>query len=142
MVQLIQIAAGRDAKPETLPTTVITDAEGEAMARAVVQLFDRWGLTDQQACQLLGELPRRTYTRWKSGEIGRVGRDLKTRLSNLMGIHKALRTIFKEPDRAYGWVNRANAAFGGRSALDVMMQGELTDIVGVRRYLDAERGAW
>ncbi len=141
MVQLTEIAADPRRELANPADTRITDAEGEAMARAVVNLFERWGLTENQACQLLGELPRRTYVRWKGGEIGRVGRDLKTRLSNLMGIHKALRIIFKEPERGYGWVKRANAAFGGRSALDVMMQGELTDIIRVRRYLDAERGA-
>ena len=30
-------------------------------------------------------------------------------------------------------------SFGGSSALDVMLGGELTDIMRVRRYLDAER---
>lgn len=142
MVQLIEIAAGRAQEHDGPSDTVITDAQAQAMARAVVNLFERWGLTEAQACQLLGELPRRTYTRWKAGEIGRIGRDLKTRLSNLMGIHKALRIIFKEPERGYAWVRRPNQAFQGRSALEVMMQGELTDLVRVRRYLDAERGGW
>jgi uncharacterized protein (DUF2384 family) len=139
MVQLVEIAGPVEDRREPANAS-ITDEEAETMARAVVRLFDRWGLNEAQACQLLGELPRRTYTRWKAGEIGRVGRDLKTRLSNLMGIHKALRIIFKEPERGYGWIKRPNEAFGGRSALDVMMQGELTDIVRVRRFLDATRG--
>ena len=33
-------------------------------------------------------------------------------------------------------------AFAGSSALEVMLGGELTDIMRVRRYLDAERGGW
>jgi hypothetical protein len=139
MVQLTEIAAGPRAHPTH---TVITEAEATAMARAVVNLFDRWDLTEAQACELLGELPRRTYTRWKAGEIGRIGRDLKTRLSNLIGIHKALRIVFKEPERGYAWIRRPNTAFQGLSALEVMMQGELLDLVRVRRYLDAERGGW
>ncbi|MDZ5696038.1 MbcA/ParS/Xre antitoxin family protein [Chelativorans sp. M5D2P16] len=119
----------------------ITDAEAAAMFRAVVNLFGRWGLTDEQAGVLL-DLPARTYRRWKAGEIGRIDRDGKARLSNLMGIHKALRIIFREPQRAYDWVGKPNAAFGGRSALEVMLEGELTDLMRVRRYLDAERGGW
>jgi hypothetical protein len=59
-----------------------------------------------------------------------------------MGIHKALRIIFREPQRGYGWVRMPNATFDGRSALDVMLGGELTDLMRVRRYLDAERGGW
>jgi uncharacterized protein (DUF2384 family) len=140
MVQLVQIS---DRTAGVTPASpAITDAEGLAMARAAVRLFGLWELTDAEACVLLGELSPRTYARWKAGDVGRISRDLKARLSNLMGIHKALRIIFTEPARAYGWVKRPNQAFGGRSALEVMLQGDLLDLVRVRRYLDAERGGW
>lgn len=43
--------------------------------------------------------------------------------------------------RLYGWIKRANAAFGGASALDIIRNGQLMDLYRVRRYLDAERGA-
>ena len=82
----------------------ITDAEGAAMARAVVNLFRLWGLTEADACILLGGLSRRTYARWKEGEIGRLSIDQKTRLSVLMGIHKALKLLFTEPARVQDWV--------------------------------------
>jgi hypothetical protein len=119
----------------------ITDAEAAAMFRAVRNLFGLWGVTDEQAAVLL-DLPLRSYRRWKAGEIGRIDRDGKARLSNLIGIHKALRIIFREPQRGYAWMGQANVAFGGKSALQVMAGGELTDLMRIRRYLDAERGAW
>ena len=109
------------------------------MFRAARSLFQLWGLSDEQAATLL-DLPVRTYRRWKAEGAGRIGRDGRARLSNLMGIHKALRLIFNEKERAYGWIRKANDAFGGRSALEVMLGGELTDLMRVRRYLDAERG--
>ncbi|MDB5541875.1 MAG: hypothetical protein JWQ89_3602 [Devosia sp.] len=116
----------------------ITDEEAGAMFRAVLNLFRLWGLSDGEAATLL-DLPTRTYARWKAGDVGRLGRDGKARLSNIMGIHKALRLIFREPERGYRWVKTPNTAFGGRSALEVMLEGELTDLMRVRRYLDAER---
>ena len=119
----------------------ITDAESHAMFRAVVNLFEKWGLTDDQAATLL-DLPVRSYRRWKVGEIGRIDRDQKARLSNLMGIHKALRNIFREAQRGYDWIRSENAAFADKSALAVLLGGELTDLMRVRRYLDAERGGW
>ena len=119
----------------------ITDAEGGAMLRAVINLFAKWQITDEDAAILL-DLPVRTYRRWKAGQPGRLNRDLKARLSNLLGIHKALRIIFVDPNRTYGWIKAANTAFDDRSALDVMLGGELTDLMRVRRYVDAERGAW
>ena len=119
----------------------ITDEEAAAMFSAVLKLFRLWGVTDDQAATLL-DLSRRTFARWKAGDLGRIGRDGKARLSNLMGIHKALRIIFRDPARGYAWINAPNDAFAGRSALDVMLGGEITDLMRVRRYLDAERGGW
>ena len=119
----------------------ISDAEGAAMFRAAVNLFRLWGITDEQAATLLDLTPR-SYARWKAGEPGRLGRDGRARLSNLMGIHKALRILFVDPARGYTWVKAANEAFAGRSALAVMLGGELTDLMRVRRYLDAMRGTW
>ncbi len=119
----------------------ITQGEAAAMFRAVLNLFGRWELTDDQAATLL-DMPVRSYRRWKAQGPGRISRDGCARLSNLLGIHKALRLIFSEAARGYAWIKAANEAFGGMSALEVMLGGELTDIMRVRRYLDAERGGW
>lgn len=137
MPQLVPIDT---TAPDFTPAP-ITDAEAAAMFRACLNLFRLWEVSDLQAAILL-DLPIRSYARWKAGTVGRIDRDQRARLSNLMGIHKALRIIFREPARAYAWIKAPNAAFGGRSALDVMLGGELTDLMRVRRWLDAERGAW
>lgn len=127
--------------PDAFSPAAITEAEAAAMFRAAVNLFRLWGLTDEEAAVLLDQ-PVRSYRRWKAGEVGRIDRDARARLSNLMGIHKALRLIFREPQRGYAWVKTGNEAFAGKSALKVMLGGELTDLMRVRRYLDAERGLW
>ena len=126
--------------PDFVPDQ-ITDVEGSAMLRAVLNLLRKWNVTDEESAVLL-DLPVRTYRRWKAGQPGRLDRDMKARLSNLLGIHKALRIIFSEPDRTYNWIKAQNTAFGDRSALDIMLGGELTDLMRVRRFVDAERGAW
>ena len=118
----------------------ITDEEGAALARATVNLFRLWGITDAEACTLLGGISKRTYARWKDGEIGCLSIDQKNRLSVLMGIHKALRVLFTEKSRVHEWVKKPNRAFGGRSALDVMLGGFLMDLFRVRHCLDAARG--
>ncbi|MGH8140821.1 MAG: MbcA/ParS/Xre antitoxin family protein [Steroidobacteraceae bacterium] len=137
MTTLTRVASeARPFSPEP-----ITDDEAAAMFRAVLNLFRLWGVTDDQAAIIL-DLNRRTYARWKAGDLGRMGRDGKARLSNLVGIHKALRIVFRDAARGYAWIKASNEAFDGRSALDVMLGGELTDLMRVRRYLDAERGGW
>ena len=130
-----------DTAPRDFAPAPISDEEAAAAFRAALNLFRLWSITDEQAATLL-DLPIRSYRRWKAGEIGRIDRDAKARLSNLIGIHKALRIIFSEPHRGYAWIRAPNSAFGGRSALEVMLGGEMTDLMRVRRYLDSERGGW
>jgi uncharacterized protein (DUF2384 family) len=125
--------------PQGFIPSPITDAEAAAMFRACLNLFQRWGVNDAEAAVLLDSAPR-SFARWKAGTLGHLSRDQKARLSNLMGIHKALRINFRDAERVYGWIKRPNAAFGQRTALQVMLGGEITDIMRVRRYLDAERG--
>lgn len=127
------------ARPD-LP--VISDDEAAALARTTVNLFRAWDLGDAEARTLLGDMAPRTWARWKAGEVGRIDRDLRARMAILMGIHKALRYLFTDPARGYAWVRKPNAAFEGQSALDIMLRGEITDLVDLRAYLDAQRGGW
>ena len=128
-----------DATPER---PQITATEAAAMARTVVNLFARWDLTDAEAREILGGLAARTYARWKAGEVGRIDRDLATRLSLLMGIHKGLRYLFTDPARGYAWVKKPNPALAGRTPVDIMAEGSIFALARIRSYLDAERGGW
>ena len=123
-----------------LPT--ITEQEAAALARTTVNLFRAWQLSDLEARVLLGDMAQRTWARWKEGNIGRIDRDLRARMAILMGIHKGLRYLFRDAARGYAWIRKPNAAFNGKSGLDIMMRGEITDLIDLRSYLDAERGAW
>jgi hypothetical protein len=137
MHQLVPV----ETVPAPFSAAPITDAEAGAMFRACLNLFRLWGVSDLEASTLLDVAPR-SFARWKTGALGRLGRDQKARLSNLMGIHKALRIVFRDAERAYAWPHQKNTAFGGASALEIMLGGDLTDLMRVRRYLDAERGGW
>jgi hypothetical protein len=120
----------------------ITPEEAAAALRASFKLFERWGLSDAQARILLGQPSASTFYRWKRGKIGPIPHDTAWRIGDLMGIHKALQYIFREPERGYAWVKKPNDAFGGRSALHRMLAGAPSDLTAVRSYLDAERGGW
>ena len=130
------------ATPSAAGQTAITDEEAGALARTTVNLFKAWNLADAEACILLGGMSPRTWARWKEGAIGRIDRDLRMRMAHLMGIHKGLRYLFKEPARGYAWIRKPNAAFGGQSALDLMLRGEMSDLSAIREWIDAEGGAW
>ena len=120
----------------------ITAEEASAAARAVIELFAKWNLGDEKAREILGGISPRTHARWKSGHHPRITRDLATRLSLLMGIHKALRILFSDAQRAYDWVSKPNENFNGRSPAEMMAEGSICALARMRSYLDAERQAW
>ncbi|WP_034851416.1 MbcA/ParS/Xre antitoxin family protein [Inquilinus limosus] len=123
------------------------DAEGR-LAKAGLSAFfniaEAWGLKDEEKRVLLGRPSKATFYRWKAGAAGHPSADTMERISYVLGIYRALQILFKDARLADDWVRRPNAAspFGGRSALDRMLSGNVADLFVVRRYLDAERGGW
>ncbi|MFO7854237.1 MAG: MbcA/ParS/Xre antitoxin family protein [Paracoccaceae bacterium] len=138
----MSVLAKSDEDGVDLSTPVHGDEEIRAMQRAIPALFARWEITDAQAAILLGGVSTKTVQRWRDGAFGRAGRDLADRMSHILGIHKALRLLFADPARGYAWIRKPNAAFGGVSALEVMLRGGMEDLQRVRRYLDSARGGW
>ena len=61
------------------------------------------------------------------------------RVSYVLGIYRALHTIFPDQEQADGWLRRPNASalFKGRPALVLMCSGRLEDLASVRAHLDA-----
>ncbi len=123
------------------------DVSPQRMAAAGLRAFERiagaWGLSVDEQLTLLGQPPRSTFFAWrKHPEKAALPRDTLERLSNLLGIYKALQILLPEPAASDAWVRKPNAAslFGGRSALDRMLAGNVSDIHLVRSYLDGMRG--
>lgn len=110
--------------------------------KAFFVLADYWKLSKEQALILLGRPSERTYYHWKAGQVAVPSHDTMSRIGFLLGIHRALRTLFSNSENVYGWINRENEDFGGQSPLQRMLGGEITDLAYVRQYLDSLRGGW
>jgi len=67
-----------------------------------------------------------------------VPADTLERIACIMGIYQALQLLL--PKSADEWIRRPNKAalFGGRPALKLMMRGDLTELLRIRAYLEAE----
>ncbi len=110
--------------------------------RVVLNIFDKWHCTTDEALTLLG-LKRSTWFKYKSSpEKASFSPDLIERISYLLNIHAALRILFSNQESVYGWVRKPNKApfYNGRSAMDIMMQGRVVDLWAVASRLNAERG--
>jgi hypothetical protein len=133
------------AHPVSAPVTVSPQAISAAAIRAFQNIADLWQLTIEQQLVLLGHQSRSTYFRWKKDPSqARLPHDTLERISYILGIYKALTILLPDAKAADNWVRQANSAplFGGRSALERMLSGNVGDLLAVRQYLDAARGGW
>jgi hypothetical protein len=115
---------------------------GGAGLRAFMNIAEAWGLTVAEQLKLLGIASRSTFFKWRRERNPRLPRDTLERLSYLLGIYKSLQILLPDSQLADQWVRKPTKAptFGGRSALDRMLSGQVADLYVVRQYLDTERG--
>ena len=110
--------------------------------RTLFRIADAWKLSSKELIKLLGSPPRSTFYKWKQGEHVALPHDVLERISYLFGIYSALQVLLPKPEAADAWIKKPNTAplFGGHSALDRMLSGQVADLYVVRQYLDAQRG--
>lgn len=115
---------------------------GGAGLRAFGNIAEAWGLSVAEQLTLLGIPSRSTFFKWRRERNPNLPRDTLERLSYLLGIYKSLQILLPDTRAADEWVRKPNDAppFGGRSALERMLSGQVADLYVVRQYLDAQRG--
>lgn len=129
-----------------LAQQVATHHTPEELGAAALQAFfgitARWGLSAAEQQVLLGSPPTSTFYKLRAEKKGRLSQDMLERISYIMGVYKSLLILLPDEAAADAWVKKPNDAplFGGKRALDKMLQGNVADLYDVRRYLDAERG--
>jgi hypothetical protein len=118
------------------------DTLGPPALRGFFRLAEAWQLRAAEQRRLLGDPPESTFYKWKREQGGSLGRDTLERISYLLGIWKSLQILFPDPAQADAWLHKPTAAtlFGGHSALERMLSGNVADLYVVRQYLDAQRG--
>lgn len=115
------------------------DLTGPAL-RTFFRIADAWRLKEPEQMRILGLDSRSTFHSWKRGDVASISKDALERISYVMGIYKGLQILL--PESADDWVRKPNKAsvFGGRSALERMISGNVADLYVVRQYLDGQRG--
>ncbi len=128
--------------PAPKPSPRASAEQVAAGLRAFFRIAKLWKLTNEQSMVLLGQPSKATFHNWKKGAAVTPSVDLAARLGYVLGIFRALEIIYQDADMADRWVAEPNLAFGGQSALDRMMAGQITDLAAVRGYVDSVRGGW
>ncbi len=122
--------------------------------RAASRIAEVWGFTGEQMAALLGVSKSTYYRLLKAAATAStaspagtprvpgpaVDGAVRERLSLILGIYRGLHLYFSMNEAAAdGWVGRPNASpmFGGQSAKDMMLSGNVSDLFRVRQYVDS-----
>jgi hypothetical protein len=116
---------------------------GPAM-RTFFNVAAAWDLSALEQRALLGWPAESTFFKYKSGAVGTLSYDTLTRISLLLGIYKDLAILYPEESLALGWIRLPNShpLFGGKPALELMIEAGMDGLYQVRRLLDSRRGGW
>ena len=113
------------------------------LSRAVVALFQKWNLSEEQQLALLGSEAHDGVVlhEYETGERSLPAcPEVLQRVAHLMGIHASLRLLFPENEGIrFSWVRRRNQAFGGAAPIDIMLRDGADGIARVWTVLDQQR---
>ncbi|ART62741.1 hypothetical protein C8D96_2705 [Kushneria marisflavi] len=131
---------------QALQQDVVSDrAKCATGLRAVIKILGQWDATGEQIQNILRISPS-TLARAKRADREwtiALDRDQVTRMSLVLNMHAALRTVFENPDNLYGFMKMANhnEGFSGDSPLNRMASGDILALMSVASRIDAMRGA-
>lgn len=123
-----------------MTTALLVPPSPQIATRAFVRLAERLRLTNDEQATLLGVAPR-TLDRIRAHQTS-LDRNQLERLSHLINIWEGAAPFFGSTDAGVEWLRNPNADFAESRPIDVMLAGNVADLLTVRRYLDIARQGW
>jgi len=107
---------------------------------AFVGIAKAWSLTEAEQSAILGQPMNAVLAALNEDGVSELRPDTLERVSYVLGIYRALHTIFPNQQQADRWVSRPNTAvlFEGAPALALLCSGRAADLAAVRQYLEAQ----
>lgn len=127
----------------TVPET--PKSKGGIALRTAIRIMQKWGATVEQIQATL-RISRSTRNRACSGvEQFKLDTDQMTRISLVLNIHAALRSVFDNPENVYSYpgMPNHNEFFDGDSPLALLSHGELIPLYETYRRIESLKfGGW
>ncbi len=112
----------------------------EPAFRIFTNVANAWSLTTLEQSTLLGQPVADAFAVSRTEIIDDRWAEVLERMSYIIGIYRALHTIFPNAQQADGWIRRPNTAalFRGAPAITLICSGRLSDLSDVLAYLDSQ----
>jgi hypothetical protein len=118
----------------------MTEEERVALARAIMAILDKWGLSAAEQVKILNlpeKTPTRMLRRFRDDTPFPDTREVNERLEHIIGIADALRTSYPHnPSMGLIWMKQRNKRFQRRAPVRVMVEDGMDGIISVRSHLD------
>lgn len=113
-----------------------------AIWQSVSSMKHQFKLSGPEMQSLLGDMAQSTMRKGLLQQNVRVSRDVRDRVSLLLGIYVDLRVLFEDTQQATGWINRINTLppFSGRCPRELMTSGDFMALASVRQFIGYWKG--
>lgn len=112
--------------------------------KTAAEILRRWGASNTEGESIL-RVSRSVFSKARNNALSEIklDRDQLARVSMVLNMHAALRTVFENPDNVVGFMGMANENpfFNGRSPLSVISRGDFPSLYETYKRVDALRGA-
>lgn len=125
--------------PADLSNKQVQKRLSPAARKAFFKITAAWKIRDDEAKLLLGGVSNGAFYQMKSGAVKTpLDQDRLTRVSLLIGIFKALNTLYSQK-LADAWISlpNTNSMFAGETPLAYIVKGGQPAMTRVRQLLDA-----
>ena len=127
-----------------IPTGIrpITANGPKGIYDAYVKTCQRWNLSRSQQIALLG-FPENSIIGFRvlNGQLLRLQPDQEDRARYIVGISLGLGTLFGESiDAELNWLNQPRQQLDGKSPLNYMFEGHMTNLLTIIEMVKQERG--
>ncbi|MDO6834069.1 DUF2384 domain-containing protein [Pseudoalteromonas carrageenovora] len=106
--------------------------------RVFLNIMEKWKVPIKEQIKLLGQTSEFLLKQKEQGAVMILPNDSLLRISYILGIYKALGTLFPDKKLAHEWITKKNLVFEGKSALDFIVIDSSNRLPQVRGYLDGQ----
>lgn len=112
--------------------------------KTAAEILRRWGASNTEGESIL-RVSRSVFSKARNNALSEIklDRDQLARVSMVLNMHAALRTVFENPANVAGFMGMPNdnPYFNGLSPLSVISPGDFSALYEVYKRVDSLRGA-
>jgi len=100
-------------------------------------IMKQWGVESEDQISLIGIKTNLSVDELKIIHTSSISREMLERISLVLKIYKYLEILFPNREQSNTWIKKPNDAFGGKSALMVILSDNESGLLIVVKYLNS-----